>query len=117
VTTDPFAGLAAELRVGLYSPGLCLACLTFVAFEDERDERAIRRRISEIAAGLWEDGFGATVRAAVESAARDGVDGASDALRDLEARTFRSAIFRAVIRRLSIELRENARRSYAASLN
>ena len=117
MTTERLSALADELDVGLHSHGLCLACLTFVAFEDEEDEKAIRRRIAEIAAGLWDDGFGATVRVALEAAAGNDVEGAESALRDLGERTFRSAIFRAVVRRLSVELRTDARRRYYASLN
>ena len=117
VTHDRLAPLAAELDVGLHSPGLCLACLSFVACADEDDERAIRREIIEIAPGLWHDGFGGAVRAALETAVEADVAAAAAALRDLDERKWRSEIFRAVIRRLSIELRHEARRSYYASLN
>jgi hypothetical protein len=127
VTNDRLAALAAELDVGLHSPGLCLACLSFVACADEDDERAIRREIVEIAPGLWHDGFGGAVRAALEavleagsvsgSGSGSGPASAGTALRDLDERKWRSEIFRAVIRRLSVELRHEARRSYYASLN
>ncbi len=57
------------------------------------------------------------MRDAVERKARSGVAGAADALHDLEARSFRSAIFRAVIRRLARELEADMRRAYRALLN
>jgi hypothetical protein len=117
VTNDRLATLARELDVGLHSPGLCLACLSFVVCADEDDERAIRREIAGIASGLWHDGFGGAVRAALAAAAETGAASASAALRDLDERKWRSEIFRAVIRRLSVELRDEARRSYYASLN
>jgi hypothetical protein len=114
---SPLAALARQLRVGVHSPGVCVACLSFVAFADAGDERAIRREIAGIAGTLWLEGFGESVRSALEIAVRDGVDGAVEARRDLEARSCRSDIFCAVIRRLAHELREHERRSYYASLN
>jgi hypothetical protein len=117
VALDPLASLAAQLDVGLHSRGLCLACLSIVAFADQEDERAVRREIVEIAPGLWEDGFGEAVRVALRTAAEAGIAGAEPALRDLESRRWRSAIFRAVLRRLSVELRDDARRHYYAQLN
>jgi hypothetical protein len=117
VTTDRLAALAAALDVGLHSRGLCLACLSFVACADEDDERAVRREVVQIAPGMWEDGFGAAVRAALVVATAAGTASAADALRDLDERKWRSEIFRAVIRRLSVELRDEARRAYYASLN
>ncbi|HZR95243.1 MAG TPA: hypothetical protein VFA56_06085 [Gaiellaceae bacterium] len=117
MTADRLTTLAAELDVGLHSPGLCLACLSFVAFADAGDERAVRREVTQIAPGMWDDGFGVAVRHALAAAAARGVHGAASALRDLDERRWRSAIFRAVIRRLSVELRDDARRRYHASLN
>ena len=117
MTTDAFAALAAELQLGLHSPGLCLACLSFVAFADEADERAIRREIAEIAPVLWDEGFGDAVRFALERAAAGGTVSARPDLRELDARSWRSAVFPAVIRRLAVELRDDARRRYYASLN
>jgi hypothetical protein len=114
MTTD-LADLAAALQIGLGAPGLCIACLTFPAFAE--GEREIAREVRNIAPVLWAEGFGRPVRAALRSAVDDGVAGAEPALRDLDERTFRSAIFRAVVHRLAAELRTQSRRRYLASLN
>jgi hypothetical protein len=116
VTRERADALAASLDVGLDSPGLCLACLTFVAFEEGGDA-ARDRQVVAIAHTLWIEGFGASVRKAVRRAARDGIPDADDALRELDRRLFRSTIFRAVIARLGEELREDARRRSAAIWN
>jgi hypothetical protein len=123
--TEHMTNLAAALPVGLHSPGVCLACLTIVSFKLESgDERKIGRAVTEIACGLWDDGLETTVSVALERAVRLEVPDADLALRDLQARAFRSTIFRAVIRRLA-ELQvedmrrsdEEIRRNYVASLN
>jgi hypothetical protein len=114
VTTE-LADLAAALPIGLDARGLCVACLTFPAFAE--DERGAAREVRNIAPTLWQEGFGQSVRAALRSAVDEGVAGAEPALRDLDDRTFRSAIFRAVVHRLAAELRTQSRRRYLASLN
>jgi hypothetical protein len=116
--TERMTKLAAELPVGLHSPGVCLACLTIVSFKLESgDERKIGRAVTEIACGLWDDGLDATVAAALERAVRLEVPDANVALRDFEARGFRSTIFRAVVRRLAEQQVEDMRRAYTALLN
>jgi hypothetical protein len=117
MATEPLDALARRLRVGVHSPGVCLACLSFVAMAHPDDERAIRREVAGIAGTLWIEGFGESVRGALDIAVRDGVEGAAEARRDFEARSCRSDIFRAVIRRLAVDLREHETRSYYASLN
>jgi hypothetical protein len=110
--------LAEALRVGLHSPGVCLLCLTFVTSELESgDGRKIAGAVTRISPSLWYEGLDESVRMALEHAVRNGVPDAADALRDFEARAFRSTIFRAVVRRLAEQLDENARREFAASLN
>lgn len=110
--------LAGSLDVGLGSPGVCPMCLSLVATElDRPDGRAVAGRITMVASTLWAEGLGEVVRDAVERKARSGVAGAADALHDLEARSFRSAIFRAVVRRLARELEADMRRAYLALLN
>jgi hypothetical protein len=116
--TERLTKFAAELPIDLDAPGLCLACLTFVSFELESgDERKIGRAVTQIACGLWDDGLDTTVAAALKRAVRLEVPDADLALRDFEARAFRSTIFRAIIRRLAELQVEDMRRSYAAWLN
>jgi hypothetical protein len=118
VTTARVEALAASLDIGLGSPGVCLACLSLVAPALEHgDKRAAAGRVAMVASTLWAEGLGEVVRRAVELEARSGDEDATDALRDLESRSFRSGIFRAVVRRLAAELADDMRRSYLASLN
>jgi hypothetical protein len=117
VTPNSVQRLAARLHVGLDSPGVCTACLSFVAFAlDEDDERRVAGEITHIAPVLWDEGLGDVVRLALErAAAKDGEAGV--ALGHLEAERERSGIFRAVVRRLAVEAREEVRRVHLASLN
>jgi len=109
--------LAARLAVDLQSPGVCPACLSFVALALEKgDERRIAGQIRMAAPTLWDEGLGDAVRLALEPAARRGGDEA-EALRDLDARAEGSRVFRAVVRRLAEELAEDVRRAHLASLN
>jgi hypothetical protein len=57
------------------------------------------------------------VRDALERKVRAGIADATEALLDFDERGFRSGIFRAVVRRLAAEPKEDARRAYLASLN
>lgn len=116
MTRERANAIAASLDVGLHSPGLCLACLTFVAFEDG-DGRAVAGQVRTIAPTLWAEGFDKPVRSALLRAVREGVPRADEALQDLDDRGFRSAIFRAVVLRLGGELREDARKRAAAPWN
>jgi hypothetical protein len=118
VTKRSATQLARMLDVGLRSPGVCPACLSFVAFEiEDGTEQRVAGQITFVAPLLWDEGLGESVRRALRAAVRDCASGARDALQDLETRRARSAIFRAVVRRLAAELAEDARRSYFASLN
>jgi hypothetical protein len=118
VRTEHLSELAKALEVGLRAPGLCLACLLFVASEVESgNARGIAAAITLIAPNLWEEGFHAPVALALEQAARDGVPDADRALREFEQRGVRSAIFRAVVRRLAGELAEEVERDVRAMLN
>jgi hypothetical protein len=118
VKTEHLSELAKTLEIGLRAPGLCLACLLVVAYELESgNARGIAGAITFIAPNLWEEGFHAPVALALEQAARDGVPDADRALRDFEQRGVRSAIFRAVVRRLAEELAEEVERDFGAMRN
>jgi hypothetical protein len=110
--------LAEALRVELHSPGVCLACLTFVtAALASGDDRRINRAVTYIAPTLWNEGLDEPMRIALAHAARDGLPDATSAQREFEERGSRSTIFRAVIRHLADDLDEQMRREFAASLN
>lgn len=118
MTAKQVEALAKSLDVGLQSPGVCPMCLWLVATELERDDgRAAAGRITVVAPTLWAEGLDRPVRDALERKVRSGVTDATDALRDLDERGFRSGIFRAIVRRLAAELKESAQRAYLASLN
>lgn len=118
MTKEEAARLAASLPIGLGSHGVCPACLSFVVFAlDGEDERRVAGQVTSIAPVLWGEGLDVTVRAALEAAVGRGVDAAAEGLAELRQRGFRSAVFGAVVRRLAVELRHEARRSYQASLN
>jgi hypothetical protein len=118
VTPTRAEALAASLDLGPGSPGVCPACLGLVAIAIDRgDGRAVAGRITMVAPDLWADGLGDTVREALERKARSGLADAADALGDIAARGSRSAIFRAVVRRLAAELAADTRRAFIASLN
>jgi hypothetical protein len=110
--------LAAALDVSLSSHGVCPACLCEIAWQREHgDKREQRHVYSVFAPNLWLEGLGETVRRALVVAAHDEVPGAAAALADLEARSLRSAIFRAVVNRLADQLETETRRAFDASLN
>ena len=63
------------------------------------------------------EGLGGPVEDALRGASRRGVPHARAALRDFEARGPRSDIFRAIVRRLAEDLKEEVDRTYRVSLN
>jgi hypothetical protein len=118
MTKERAAALAAELQVGLHSPGVCPACISFVAYEVERgNERRGAGQITSFAPLLWDEGLGEVVRAELGRQSGRGDDAATEALEELAPRRHRSTIFRAVVRRLAAELAEGVRRSRISSLN
>jgi hypothetical protein len=118
MTKERAVALAATLRVELNSPGVCPACISFVAMEiDGGNERRVAGQITSFAPLLWGEGLGEVVRAEFELRSRSGGDAAKEALAELVARRERSPIFRAVVRRLAAKLAEGVRRSQLASLN
>lgn len=112
---DAAAPLAARLSVGLGSFGVCYPCLGEVAHELECGDG---HRVEQWVVGtLWIEGLGVSVAAAVERAVQLGLPDAEAARTDLAARSCRSGIFRAVVRRLARDLHQETRRAIAASLN
>jgi len=110
--------LARKLGVGLRAHGVCPACLGMVAMELEfGDDPSVARTVRMVVPNLWAEGLGGPVEDALHSAMRRGVPDASEALRDFEARGPRSDIFKAIVRRLAEDLKEEVDRTYRASLN
>jgi hypothetical protein len=103
------AAVATELDVPL-DCGICLACLSFVAFAiDGGDEREIARQARRMTPDLWAEGLAEPALAAAARAVRDGVADAALALADLEQRGGRGAVARALVRRLAEQLSHEMR--------
>lgn len=103
--------LVRTLELSLDDLPICLACLSFVAFAiDSGDEREIRRWTRQMTPDIWAEGLALPATLAVERARRHGVVGAADAVSDLELHGGRSAVARAIVRRLAEELAAQARR-------
>lgn len=116
MTKQRATALAAKLDLDLRSHGVCPACLSFIAFEVAGDERRVAGEITAMAPNLWAEGLGDSVRASLECAVSHW-PAAQEGLRELDVAGMRSRVFRAVVRRLAVELAEGARRAYQASLN
>jgi hypothetical protein len=94
--------LANALELQLYSAGVCLACLTFVAFPlDSGDERTARREARKLAPNLWAEGLELTTMLALETARRDGVAGAAEAVEEVRQARWRSPVVHAIVWRLA----------------
>jgi hypothetical protein len=105
--------LAEALDLHLDSTPVCLACLSFVSFPlGDGDERTAKREARRIARDLWAEGLAGPLRTALEDARRRGVEGASEALQEVESAGARAAIVATVIYRLA---QEQARRAEAAA--
>ena len=114
----PATRLARRLGVGLHARGVCPACLGMVAMKLEfGDDPSVARTIRRVVPNLWAEGLGGPGEDAVHSTKRRGGPGAPEALRDFEARGPRSDIFKAIVRRLAEDLKEEVDRTYRASLN
>ena len=95
--------LAARLELSL--DGVCLACLSFVSSAVDRGgEREIRRQLYAMTPDLWADGLDVTAVAAVREACARGVPDAPEALAELGSAGSRSAVARAIVRRLAEDL-------------
>jgi hypothetical protein len=59
MTKEPAVALAATMQVGLHSPGVCAACISFVSMEiDHGNERRVAGQITSFAPLLWVKGSG-----------------------------------------------------------
>lgn len=106
--------LAEGLELELHSAGVCLACLTFVAFPlDSGDERKARGAARAFASDLWAEGLELTATLALETARRDGVAHAEEAIADVRRHGARSVVVRAIVWRLAELMVEELRASRA----
>lgn len=99
-----------RLELDLFSSGVCLPCLTFVAFPlDSGDDAEARREAHRLAPELWADGLGLATVLALEEAKRRGVAGAREAVADVNQRGPRSKVVEAIVWRLAEQMVEDIR--------
>ena len=99
-----------ELDLDVMTAGVCLPCLTFVAYPlDSGDESRARREARKLAPDLWEEGLELALVLALESAKQDGVAGASAAIDDVRVHGSRSPVVEAAVWRLAEQLVEDMR--------
>lgn len=94
--------------------GICLPCLTFVAFPlDSGDEGEARREARKMTPVLWEEGLELAVLVALETAKRNGVSDAVEAIEHVGHQGHRSHVVDAIVWRLAEQLVEDMNRRRA----
>ena len=107
--------LANALDLELYGAGVCLACLTFAAVPlDSGTEREARREARKLAPDLWAEGLELTTMLALETARRDGVPNAAEAIEEVGRDGWRSPVVHAIVWRLAELMVEDMHRRTAA---
>jgi imidazolonepropionase-like amidohydrolase len=97
--------LATKLDLDMHEAGICLACLTFVAFPlDSGNENEVRGKTVQFTPILWEEGLEQPARSALERARERGIKDAERALTDLDTRGARTTIARAIVRALALQM-------------
>jgi hypothetical protein len=113
--TQAVAELVDRLELDVMTAGICLACLTFVAFPlDSGDERDARHEAQKLTPDLWHEGLELAVLVALETAKRDGVDGAGEAIEDVQRYSHRSAVVAAIVWRFAEQLVDDMHRGVIA---
>ena len=107
--------LAARLELDLTTSGVCLSCLTYVAFPlDFGREHDARREAETLAPELWADGLEPVTVRGLEGAVSAGIPGASEAIDEVQALGCRSRLVQAIVWRLAEQMVEDMRRRAAA---
>jgi imidazolonepropionase-like amidohydrolase len=97
--------LAGKLDLDMHETGICLACLTFVAFPiDSGNEREAQGATVRVTPILWEEGLEGPARRALEHARERGVENAARALADVDAAGARTPIARAIVHVLALQM-------------
>ena len=103
--------LVDQLELDVMTAGICLPCLTLVAFPlDAGDEREARREARKLTPTLWEEGLELAVLVALETARRDCVSGATEAIEDVQRHGPRSLVGEAIVWRLAEQLVQDMKR-------
>lgn len=107
--------LADRLGLDLFTSGVCLPCLTFVAFPlDSGDERTARWEARRLAPELWADGLEEATLEALERARADGVAGAAAATLEVRRDGARADLVGAIVWRLAEQMVQDIRHGGAA---
>lgn len=94
--------LIDRLDLSIWTAGVCLPCLTFVAFPlDSGNEVDARREARRLTPELWADGLDVRAVELLEEARRAGVPGAAEALLDIRRRGARADVVGAMVWRLA----------------
>ena len=106
--------LAARLELDLFTVGICLPCLTFVAFPlDSGDDAEYRRALRQFTPILWSEGLALPAQAALTKLASAGDKHAPEALADIADRGARATIVRAIVSHLAADMVEDMRTNCA----
>lgn len=102
--------LVDQLELDVMTSGICLPCLTFVAFPlDAGRDREARREARKLAPDLWEEGLELTTMRALEAAQRDGVGGVEQAIEDVRRHGARARVVEEIVWRLAEQLVDDMR--------
>ena len=102
--------LAARLELDMWTVGICLPCLTFVAFPlDSGNDAEYRSALRQFTPILWGEGLALPAQAALAKVARSGDPDAREALDDISDRGARATIVRAIVRHLAADMVEDMR--------
>ena len=110
MTPEQAKALAERLELDLFTIGICLPCLTFVAFPlDSGDDAEYRRELRHFTPILWSEGLALPAQAALAKAARAGDAEAREAIADIADRGARATIVRAIVAHLAADMVDNIR--------
>ena len=102
--------LVDQLELDVMTSGICLPCLTFVAFpHDSGRDREARREARKLAPVLWDEGLELATTVALDTAKRDGVAGAAEAIDDVLRHGARASVVEAIVWRLAEQLVDDMR--------
>jgi hypothetical protein len=102
--------IVAGVEVDLDDATVCEACLSFVSFALERgDPKEVNRQLRIMTPDIWADGLSESAIDWVHVACARGVRGADAARAELTLRGGRSAVARAIVRKLAEEQLRRAR--------
>jgi hypothetical protein len=113
LTKERARRLASRIDLDLAHTQICLACLSFVAIPlGAGDESEAERETVKFAPILWDERLERPLRLSLERAQERGLPDAAEALADIAARGGRTAIARAAVQRLALQLSLLARAAW-----